>query len=253
MTGPALELRGVVRRRGGRTVLGPLDLAVARGGTLAVVGPSGAGKSTLLRLLLGLEAPDAGEVRFGGVSLAAQDLLGLRRRVGYVVQGGGLFPHLTAGQNAALVARWLGWEPERVRLRLAALCELGRLAPALLDRFPAELSGGERQRVALARALFLDPEILLLDEPLGALDPVTRSELQDDLADAFKRLGKTAVLVTHDLAEAALLGGRIALLREGRVAQEGSLADLVRRPADAFVARFVGAQRSPLDALRGAT
>jgi osmoprotectant transport system ATP-binding protein len=248
---PALELRGALRRREGRIVLGPLDLAVPRAETLAVVGPSGAGKSTLLRLLLGLEAPDEGEVRVAGAPLAGQDLLALRRRVGYVVQGGGLFPHLTAAGNAALVARWLGWDEGRVRARLGALCELGRLPPPLLERYPSQLSGGERQRVALLRALFLDPEILLLDEPLGALDPITRSELQDDLRAAFARLGKTVVLVTHDLAEAALLGGRIALLRDGRVAQEGTLADLVHRPADAFVARFVGAQRSPLDALRG--
>jgi osmoprotectant transport system ATP-binding protein len=251
-TPPALELRGALRRREGRVVLGPVDLAVARGGTLAVVGPSGAGKSTLLRLLLGVERPDEGEVRVGGAPLASLEPLALRRRVGYVVQGGGLFPHLTAEGNATLVARWLGWDGARVRARLAELCELARLPAALLGRWPSQLSGGERQRVALARALFLDPELLLLDEPLGALDPVTRAELQDDLRAAFARLAKTVVLVTHDLAEAAILGGRIALLRDGRVAQEGTLADLARRPADAFVARFVGAQRSPLDALERA-
>ncbi|HET9595167.1 MAG TPA: ATP-binding cassette domain-containing protein [Anaeromyxobacteraceae bacterium] len=245
-------MRGALRRREGRVVLGPVDLAVARGATLAVVGPSGAGKSTLLRLLLGLERPDAGEVRVVGAPLDALEPLALRRRFGYVVQGGGLFPHLTAEGNATLVARWLRWDPSRVRARLAELCDLARLPPALLGRWPSQLSGGERQRVALARALFLDPELLLLDEPLGALDPVTRADLQDDLREAFARLGKTAVLVTHDLAEASLLGGRIALLRDGRVAQEGTLADLVRRPADAFVARFVGAQRSPLDALERA-
>ncbi len=248
---PLLELLGVTRRFGVATGLGPIDLAVARGGRLAVVGPSGAGKSTLLRLLLGLVQPEAGEVRFDGTPLARVDLLALRRRVGYVVQGGGLFPHLTAEANAALVARWLGWEEGRLRARLAALAERARLPPELLGRYPAQLSGGERQRVSLVRALVLDPEVLLLDEPLAALDPVTHADLQDDLAAAFAGLGKTVILVTHDLVEAASLCGRIALLRGGRVVQEGSLEDLVRRPADEDVGRFVRAQRSPLDLLRG--
>jgi osmoprotectant transport system ATP-binding protein len=246
---PLFELAGAVKRHGGAVVLGPMDLAVAAGTTLAVVGPSGAGKSTLLKLLLGLERPDAGEVRFAGDPVPAQDPLALRRRVGYVVQGGGLFPHLTAGGNAALVARWLGWDEARIARRLAELSDLARLSPDLLGRYPAQLSGGQAQRVALVRALMLDPEALLLDEPLGALDPVTRADLQADLRDAFARLGKTALLVTHDLGEAAFLGHRVALLRDGRIAQEGTVADLVRHPADAFVARFVSAQRSPLDGM----
>jgi osmoprotectant transport system ATP-binding protein len=247
---PLFELAGAVKRHRGAVVLGPLDLSVRAGGTLAVVGPSGAGKSTVLKLLLGLERPDAGEVRFGGSPLAQQDPLSVRRRVGYVVQGGGLFPHLSAAGNAALVARWLGWEERRIAARLAELADLARLSPELLARFPAQLSGGQAQRVALVRALMLDPEALLLDEPLGALDPVTRAELQEDLRDAFERLGKTAVLVTHDLGEAGFLAHRIALLRDGRLAQEGTLEDLVRRPADAFVSRFVNAQRSARDVLR---
>jgi osmoprotectant transport system ATP-binding protein len=247
---PLFELERAVKRHGGAVVLGPIDLAVPAGRTLAVVGPSGAGKSTILKLLLGLARQDEGEVRFAGVSVALQDPLALRRRVGYVVQGGGLFPHLTAAGNAALVARWLGWDDARVASRLGELADLARLSPDLLARYPAQLSGGQAQRVALVRALMLDPEALLLDEPLGALDPITRAELQQDLRDAFARLGKTALLVTHDLGEAAFLGHRVALLRDGRVAQEGTVEDLVRRPADAFVARFVRAQRSPLDVLR---
>ncbi len=240
-----------MKRYGRATALGPLDLSVPRGGTLAVVGPSGSGKTTLLTILLGLAKPDAGEVELDGAPLSSLDALAFRRRVGYVVQGGGLFPHLTAAGNAALVARWLGWDGARVRARLAELCDLARLPAALLARHPAELSGGQAQRVALVRALMLDPDVLLLDEPLGALDPVTRADLQDDLAAAFSRLGKTVVLVTHDLAEAALLGRRIVVLREGKVVQEGSIVELVSRPADELVARFVRAQRSPLDALRG--
>ena len=240
---PHFELRGVSKRYGDAEALGPVDLALPRGGALAVVGPSGAGKSTLLKLFTGLESPDAGEVRYDGRPLDGADLLALRRRVGYLVQGGGLFPHLTAEGNAALVARWLGWDEPRVRARIAELAELARLPSELWSRYPAQLSGGQAQRVALVRALVLDPEAVLLDEPLGALDPVTRAELQDDLAAAFARLRKTVVVVTHDLAEAALLGRRIALLRDGRIVQEGTLEELVRRPADPFVARFVRAQR----------
>jgi osmoprotectant transport system ATP-binding protein len=247
---PLFELAGAVKRHGGAVVLGPLDLAVPAGATLAVVGPSGAGKSTVLKLFLGLDQADAGEVRFAGAPLSTLEPLSLRRRVGYVVQGGGLFPHLTAAGNAALVARWLRWDELRIAARLGELADLARLSPELLGRYPAQLSGGQAQRVALVRALMLDPEALLLDEPLGALDPLTRAELQDDLRAAFARLGKTVVLVTHDLGEAGYLAHRIALLREGRLAQEGTIDDLVRRPADAFVARFVNAQRSARDVLR---
>jgi len=249
---PKLELSGVVKRLGAQVALGPIDLKVMAGESLAVVGPSGAGKTTLLRLLLGLERPDAGAVRLSGGPLSDGDLLAARRRIGYVVQGGGLFPHLTAAGNAGLVARFLGWSGPRIEARVRELAALARLPFDLFARYPAQLSGGQAQRVALVRALMLDPEVLLLDEPLGALDPVTRAELQEDLARAFSQLGKTVVLVTHDLAEAAILCGRIALLKEGRLLQEGSLEDLVRRPVDAFVGRFVRAQRSPQDLLREA-
>jgi osmoprotectant transport system ATP-binding protein len=240
----------VVKRHGGAVALGPIDLSIPRGRSVAVVGPSGSGKTTLLRLLLGLAQPDEGQVLFGGQPVAGLDQLSFRRRIGYVIQGGGLFPHLTAEENAGLVARWLGWDEARLRERVASLAELARLPPELLRRFPAQLSGGQAQRVALVRALVLDPEVLLLDEPLGALDPITRAELQDDLAAAFGRLGKTVVLVTHDLAEAALLGGRMVLLREGRVVQEGTLQELVAHPAEPFVTRFLQAQRSPMDLMR---
>ena len=235
---PKLELSGVVKRLGAQVALGPIDLKVMAGESLAVVGPSGAGKTTLLRLLLGLERPDAGAVRLSGGPLSDGDLLAARRRIGYVVQGGGLFPHLTAAGNAGLVARFLGWSGPRIEARVRELAAMARLPFDLFARYPAQLSGGQAQRVALVRALMLDP--------------VTRAELQEDLARAFSQLGKTVVLVTHDLAEAAILCGRIALLKEGRLLQEGSLEDLVRRPVDAFVGRFVRAQRSPQDLLREA-
>ena len=224
-------------------MVGPIDLSVERGRTLALIGPSGSGKSTVLRILLGLVAPDAGELRFDGAPASVADPA-FRRRIGYVVQGGGLFPHLTAAENATLVARWLRWGAARIGERLEALAALTRFPRDALARYPRQLSGGQAQRVSLMRALFLDPEVLLLDEPLGALDPITRADLQADLRRAFDELGKTVVLVTHDLAEASFLAHRLAVLCDGRVAQEGTLEDLARRPADPFVARFVRAQRT---------
>jgi len=234
----AFALRGVTRRYG-EVGLGPLDLDLVAGRASAVIGPSGCGKSTLLRLLLGLVPPRAGEVRFGGVAVDDR----ARLRMGYVIQDGGLFPHLTAAGNAAIVARWLGWDPPRIAARLAELAALTRLPKGALARYPGELSGGQRQRVGLMRALFLDPEVLLLDEPLGALDPLVRAELQTELRQLFDQLGKTVVLVTHDLGEAAALTEHVVLLRDGLVVQEGTIADLVERPADPFVTRFVRAGR----------
>ncbi len=240
---PALELRGVVKRFGPEATVGPIDLAVPAGSSLALIGPSGAGKSTVLRLMLGLLRPDAGEVLLGGAPLDPDDHA-QRRRYGYVVQGGGLFPHLTARENAAIVARHQRWERARVASRLEELAALARLPGDVWDRLPAELSSGQAQRVGLVRALFLDPELLLLDEPLGALDPVTRAELQDDLRDAFQRLRKTVVIVTHDLAEATFFAEVLVLMRAGRIAQAGAFADLALSPAEPFVARFVRAQRA---------
>jgi osmoprotectant transport system ATP-binding protein len=193
-------------------------------------------------MVLGLVAADAGEVRFAGEPVRGDDP-GFRRRIGYVVQGGALFPHLTAADNASIVARHLRWEPTRVARRLAELAALARLSPEALSRFPLTLSGGQAQRVSLMRALFLDPEVLLLDEPLGALDPLTRADLQEDLRRAFADLGKTVLFVTHDLAEAAFFSSRLVLLRDGRIVQEGALEDLARAPAEPFVSRFVAAQR----------
>jgi osmoprotectant transport system ATP-binding protein len=240
---PAVELQGArVRHAGGATV-GPVTLAVARGSTVALLGPSGAGKSTLLRLLLGLLAPDAGRVCLGGEPIGPADHA-LRRRIGYVVQGGGLFPHLTARENVALVARHLRWSSGRVHRRVRELAALARLDEAALARYPTQLSGGQAQRVGLMRALLLDPALLLLDEPLGALDPLTRADLQGDLRDAFAALGKTVVLVTHDLAEAVFFAQRLVLMRDGHVVQDGSLRELLRAPADPFVTRFLHAQRA---------
>jgi osmoprotectant transport system ATP-binding protein len=246
-----IRLDNISKTLGGGFSLEPVSLDFARGETTVLIGPSGCGKSTLLKLTAGLITPDGGCVYFDGEALAARNFESIRRRMGYVIQEGGLFPHLSVAENISLVARFLRQPQPRIDERLDALLTLLGLPQELLARFPRELSGGQRQRVALARALMLDPELLLLDEPLGALDPITRSGLQTELKEIFARLGKTVVLVTHDMGEAAHFAGRIVMLRDGRVLQNGTLRDLLDRPAESYVTDFIRAQRSPLDALAG--
>jgi osmoprotectant transport system ATP-binding protein len=238
-----LQLLGVHKSLGGRQVLAPVDLSIPAGRTTVLLGPSGCGKSTLLRLMLGLIRPDGGTVVFDERPLTPANMLSARQRMGYVVQDGGLFPHLTAAGNAALLARHLGWPRSRIDARLEELAALVRLPGELLARYPAQLSGGQRQRIGLVRALMLDPAVLLLDEPLGALDPLVRAELQTDLREVFRTVGKTVVLVTHDLAEAAFFADDVVLLRDGRVVQRGRPEDLARAPAEPFVTQFIRAQR----------
>ncbi len=239
-----LTLRGVSKSYNGQVVLSATDIAVQTQRTTVLIGPSGSGKSTLLRLMLGLIVPDRGQVSVGDDVLTNENALRLRRRMGYVIQDGGLFPHLTAFDNIAVMARYLGWSAERAEERVAELSRLTQFPSDGLVRYPAQLSGGQRQRVSLMRALMLDPDVLLLDEPLAALDPIIRSELQNDLKQIFGTLGKTVVMVTHDLAEAAFFGHTIVLLRDGQIVQQGSLEDLVQHPANSFVKRFVTAQRT---------
>ncbi len=238
-----LRLEGVTKSYGGRRVIDELDLDVAAGETVVLIGPSGCGKSTALRLLLGLAVPEAGKVHFDGVTVSPETVSDVRRRVGYVIQDGGLFPHMTARENVTLKARTLGWDTARLDARLGVLRELTNFPIDGLDRYPVELSGGQRQRVALMRGLMLNPDVLLLDEPLGALDPMIRFNLQEDLRSIFRTLEKTVVLVTHDLSEAVFFGDRIVLMRDGKVVQHGTLEALARSPADPFVTEFVNAQR----------
>lgn len=233
----------VSKRFGAVVALSDVSLVFAAGTTSALIGSSGSGKSTALRLLLGLEWPDHGCVRIDEQVLEPGQVLALRRRVGYVIQDGGLFPHLTVLGNLALLPHYLRWSKQRIRERADALTALTHLPTSALMRYPAELSGGQRQRVALMRALMPDPDALLLDEPLGALDPVVRHELQDELKAIFQRLGKTVVVVTHDLAEAAWFAQRLVLLQDGAVVQDGRFEDLRDRPASGFVTHFVEAQR----------
>jgi osmoprotectant transport system ATP-binding protein len=238
-----ITLDGVAKRYGDKVALAPTTLTVPERRRLALIGPSGCGKSTLVRLVLGLLEPDAGRVIVEGLTVGPTTVVGIRRRIGYVVQDGGLFPHLTGDGNVALLAEHLGWGRERVKSRVADLAALVRLEPVLLGRYPSEMSGGQRQRVGIMRALMLDPPILLLDEPMGSLDPLVRSRLQKDLGRIFTELGKTVLLITHDLGEAALLAEEIVLMRAGAVVQRGTMRDLVDTPADSFVREFVDAQR----------
>ena len=206
------------RLPGGRTLLDALSLAVEEGETLAVIGRSGSGKTTALKLVNALLMPSAGEVRVDGRATTAWDAIRLRRRTGYVIQEVGLFPHLPVGRNVGLVPELEGWPAERIGKRVEELLALvGLPAAEFAARYPHQLSGGQRQRVGVARALAADPPLLLLDEPFGALDPITRTELQREFRALQARLKKTAIFVTHDMREAALVGDRIAVLAGGRL------------------------------------
>jgi len=234
-----LSVRGLRVTYGEAVALAGIDLDAPTGQTTALLGPSGCGKSTLLRAVVGLVHPDAGTIALRGEPIT--DWTEARQRLGYVIQEGGLFPHLSGADNVALMARHRGWAEPRIAARIAELAELTQLPPELLLRVPRELSGGQRQRVALMRALMLDPDLLLLDEPLGALDPLIRADLQRELRGIFGRLGKTVLLVTHDLVEARRLADTVVLLQDGVVVQAGTLDELADAPADPFVTRFLSA------------
>ena len=238
-----VQLEDVSKRYGDIISLYPTNLRVESGKTTVLIGPSGCGKSTLLRLIIRLIEPDSGSIELDGKPVTRDNINALRRRIGYVIQEGGLFPHLTARANVLLMARHIGKPEKETHNRLMELSELTRFSESLLPRYPSELSGGQRQRVSLMRALMLSPELLLLDEPLGALDPLVRSSLQRDLKDIFMRLGQTVLFVTHDLAEAIYFADQIVLMNEGRIVQKGTITDLRERPADPFVSEFINAQR----------
>ncbi len=240
----AFTLEHVTKRYQGVDALDGIDLQFDAGTVNAVIGTSGSGKSTLLRLLLALEWPDGGRVLVDGQAMTKRTRQAVRHRVGYVIQEGGLFPHLRILDNLALLPRHLRWPRARIAARAHELLELMQLPAPLLQRYPDELSGGQRQRVALMRALMTDPPALLMDEPLGALDPLVRFDLQQRLRELFGVLRKTVILVTHDLAEAAYLAPRLIVMQAGRVVQSGTAQDLLHRPSDDFVRRFVTAYRS---------
>ena len=225
----------------GQTAIAGLNLHIARGELVVLLGPSGSGKSTALKMINRMVDHDAGRILFDGREIYSFAVRDLRRRMGYAIQSVGLFPHWTVARNIATVPQLLGWPAARIQARVTELLNLFAMDPALYrERYPHQLSGGQQQRVGVARALAADPDILLMDEPFGALDPVTRATLQLELKRVHQTSGKTIVLVTHDIDEALLLATRIVLLRQGRVAQVGTPLELLSQPANDFVADFLG-------------
>ena len=240
-----LGFEDVTKRFGEMVAVDHLSLEVPEGRTTVLIGTSGCGKSTLLRMLVGLEQPTSGRLLVDGIEVGPETLKDVRRRIGYVIQEGGLFPHLTARQNVALAVRPLGWTDDRVEPRMLELAELAHLPKELLDRYPGELSGGQRQRVSLIRALLPDPSHLLMDEPFGALDPLVRFELRREFREIVTTTNKTVLLVTHDLAEAGILGDEVVLMQTGRIVQQGPFSELMEKPANDFAAQFIEAQSVP--------
>ena len=224
--------------------LSDINLNIEKGKTTVLIGPSGCGKSTLIRIIIGLIEKSSGEVIIDNQEITQVNIFEIRQKIGYVIQDGGLFPHLTARKNVSLLAEYIGWSNEKIGNRIEELSKLTKFPVDGLNRFPAELSGGQKQRVSLMRALMLDPQILLLDEPLGALDPLIRYELQEDLKKIFQELKKTVILVTHDLSEAGFFGDKIVLMLDGKIIQIGGLKDLIKNPANEFVTKFITAQRA---------
>jgi len=250
MAGPAIELSGVEKRYGTLDALAGVSLSVAAGEFAALVGGSGSGKTTLLKTINRLIVPDAGSVHVLGDDVAASEPHLLRRRIGYVFQEVGLFPHLTVAENIAITPKLLGWDRKRIEARIANLLGLVDLPPEIASRAPAALSGGQRQRVGVARALAAEPKLMLMDEPFGALDPLTRDALGADYRALHERLGLTTVMVTHDMAEAVLLADRIVVLREGAIVADGLPADLLAQTRDEGVRALLEAPRRQAERLR---
>ncbi|MEP7159288.1 MAG: ABC transporter ATP-binding protein [Chloroflexota bacterium] len=245
MNAVELEFRNVSRRYGDLVAVRDLSLTVPAGKICVLVGPSGCGKTTSLKMVNRLIEPTSGQILIGDKDVMAQDPIELRRGIGYVIQQVGLLPHLTVGQNVAVVPRLLGWDRARTDKRIDELLALVGLKPrAYRERYPAQLSGGERQRVGVARALAADPPLMLMDEPFGAVDPIVRERLQNELLRLQEQLAKTIVFVTHDIDEAIKMGDLIAVMDVGGVlAQFGPPAEILANPVSEFVARFVGADR----------
>jgi osmoprotectant transport system ATP-binding protein len=243
-----LELQNIYKTFEDRSVLADVNLVVPKGATHALIGSSGSGKTTLLRITLGLIPFDKGYVKIDGQTLLSFTPVEWADRIGYVPQDGGLFPHITGRNNVALIAKLRGWRKSRIDARVEELRKVVDLDPEILTHFPREMSGGQKQRVSIMRAAMMDPAVMLLDEPMAALDPLIRRSLQQELKSIFQRLGKTVLLVTHDLGEAVFLAEQMTMLHEGRIVQTGAYRDLLLQPANPFVTQFINAQRTLPDA-----
>ncbi len=246
MEQPAIEFIDVSKQYDGSDVqaVDHVSLRIAQGELVTILGSSGCGKTTLLKMINRLYEPTSGEIRLLGQDIRDRDVAELRRGIGYVIQQVGLFPHRTVAQNIATVPRLLGWSDEKIRARTRELLDLVELEPdSFINRYPSQLSGGQQQRVGLARALAVDPEVMLLDEPFGAIDAITRMNLQDQLIRIHGGLKKTFIFVTHDINEAFKLGTRVIVMSEGRIIQFDTPRNIVRRPADEFVARLIASAR----------
>ena len=249
-----IEVINLTKEYDGTVVVDDVSLTIAARSITVIVGTSGSGKTTLLRMINRLVEPSSGVIRIDGKNILDMPGYKLRRSIGYAIQGHGLFPHRTVSQNIATVPELLGWDKARINAKVAELLDLFQLDPTLYaDRFPSELSGGQQQRVGVARALAAEPNILLMDEPFGALDPIIRAKAQDDLLAIQKKLGVTIVLVTHDMDEAFHLADRIAVMDKGKIVQYGRPAELVLKPATEFVRTMIGERERPLRLLSVAT
>lgn len=239
-----LELQNIHKTYEGKSVLTDVNLTVPKGATHALIGSSGSGKTTLLRITLGLIPFDRGYVKINDQALLSFTPVEWADRIGYVPQDGGLFPHISAKNNVILIAKLRGWSNSRIDDRVEELRKVVDLDPEILTHFPREMSGGQKQRVSIMRAAMMDPAVMLLDEPMAALDPLIRRSLQQELKSIFQRLGMTVLLVTHDLGEAVYLADQITMLHEGKVVQTGTYRELLLQPANAFVGQFINAQRT---------
>jgi osmoprotectant transport system ATP-binding protein len=243
-----LQLQNIYKTFEGKSVLSDVNLTVPKGATHALIGSSGSGKTTLLRITLGLIPFDKGYVKINDQALLSFTPVEWADRIGYVPQDGGLFPHISGKHNVALIAGLRGWSKSKIDERVEELRKVVDLDAEILRHFPREMSGGQKQRVAIMRAAMMDPAVMLLDEPMAALDPLIRRSLQQELKSIFQRLGKTVLLVTHDLGEAVYLAEQMTMLHEGKVVQTGAYRDLLLQPANAFVSQFINAQRTLPDA-----
>lgn len=239
-----IELENVIKYFNKDKALDDVSLTAETGETTVIIGRSGCGKSTLLRIITGLAKQDSGTVKIDRKEISNKNIFDIRKKIGFVIQDGGLFPHLSASQNISLMAEYLKWDESKISNRIIELTSLTKFPVEGLAKYPVQLSGGQRQRVSLMRALMLDPQILLLDEPLGALDPLIRYDLQTDLKEIFHELNKTVVMVTHDLSEAVYFGEKIILMDNGKIVQSGNSTELLDKPKNDFVQKFVNAQRS---------